>query len=226
MWVTCMRAWTWPAGSRLGDRPGTDMSPKRWVVVLKFVLWLGALSPGAWLVSGIFRGRLGANPIETLTHVTGMTTLVLLLLTLAVTPVRRLTGWNPVIRLRRPMGLFAFFYAMTHFSIWFVFDMVFDVTLMLADVVERPYITVGFTAFLILLPMALTSTKGWIRRLGKRWAVLHRGIYVASALGVVHYYWLVKADTRLPLLLGACLAVLLAFRTPYVRRKRVQKAAG
>jgi sulfoxide reductase heme-binding subunit YedZ len=201
------------------------MSSKRAVVALKVVLWLGALAPAAWLVSGIFRGRLGANPIETLTHVTGMTTLVLLLLTLAVTPVRRLTGWNPVIRLRRPMGLFAFFYAVTHFSIWFVFDMVFDVTLMLADVAERPYITVGFTAFLVLLPLALTSTKGWIRRLGKRWAVLHRGIYVASALGVVHYYWLVKADTRLPLLLGACLAVLLAFRMPYFRGRRAPKAA-
>ena len=190
------------------------MSTKRTILALKVVLWLGALAPGAWLVAGVFQGWLGANPIEKLTHVTGMTTLVLLLLTLTVTPLRRITGWNPVIRLRRPLGLFAFFYALGHFSIWFVFDMVFNVTWMLEDVVERPFITVGFTAFLILIPLALTSTKGWIRRLGKRWATLHKGIYLAATLGVVHFYWFVKADTRLPVLLGACLLVLLAFRTP------------
>jgi sulfoxide reductase heme-binding subunit YedZ len=190
------------------------MSTKRTVLALKVVLWLGALAPGAWLVAGIFLGWLGANPIETLTHVTGMTTLVLLLVTLSATPVRRLTGWNPVIRLRRPLGLFAFFYATVHFSIWFVFDMVFNVQWMLEDVAERPYITVGFTAFLILIPMALTSTKGWIRRLGRRWATLHKGIYVAATLGVIHFYWLVKADTRLPILLGGVLAVLLVLRAP------------
>ena len=190
------------------------MSTKRTILALKVVLWLGALAPGAWLIAGVFNGWLGANPIETLTHVTGMTTLVLLLVTLSVTPVRRLTGWNPVIRLRRPLGLFAFFYALGHFSIWFVFDMVFNVRWMLEDVAERPYITVGFAAFLVLLPMAITSTKGWIRRLGKRWSTLHKGIYLAATLGVVHFYWLVKADTRLPVLLGACLLLLLALRTP------------
>jgi sulfoxide reductase heme-binding subunit YedZ len=190
------------------------MTSKRTIVALKVVLWLAALAPGAWLAARIFEGRLGANPIETLTHVTGMTTLVLLLVTLSVTPVRRITGWNPVIRLRRPLGLFAFAYAVCHFSIWFVFDMVFNVTWMLQDVAERPYITVGFTAFLILIPMAVTSTKGWIRRLGKRWTTLHKGIYVAATLGVVHFYWLVKADTRLPVLLGLCLLVLLALRAP------------
>jgi sulfoxide reductase heme-binding subunit YedZ len=190
------------------------VTTKRTVLALKVVLWLGALAPGAWLVGGVLRGWLGANPIEKLTHVTGMTTLVLLLLTLTVTPLRRVTGWNPVIRLRRPLGLFAFFYALCHFSIWFVFDMVFNVAWMLEDVAERPFITVGFTAFLILIPMAATSTKGWIRRLGKRWATLHKGIYLAATLGVVHFYWLVKADTRLPVLLGACLLVLLALRTP------------
>lgn len=181
---------------------------------LKVVLWLGALAPGGWLVAGIFLGWLGANPIERFTHVTGMTTLVLLLLTLSVTPVRRLTGWNPAIKLRRPLGLFAFFYATCHFCIWFVFDMVFNLRWMLADVAERPYITVGFTAFLILIPMAVTSTRGWVRRLGPRWTTLHKGIYLAATLGVVHYYWLVKADTRLPVLLGACLLVLLVLRAP------------
>ncbi len=190
------------------------MSTKRTILTLKVVLWMGALTPGVWLLERLFRGRLGANPIETLTHVTGMTALVLLLLTLAVTPFRRISGWNPVIKLRRPFGLFAFFYAVCHFSIWFVFDMVFNLTWMLEDVAERPYITVGFAAFLFLIPMAITSTRGWIRRLGKRWATLHKGIYVAATLGVVHFYWLVKADTRLPVLLGACLLVLLALRTP------------
>ncbi len=190
------------------------MSPTRAVLALKMVLWLAALAPGAWLIGGIYRGWLGANPAETLTHVTGMTTLVLLLVTLAVTPARRLTGWNPVIRLRRPLGLFAFAYALTHFTIWFAFYNVFDVSAMVADVGERPYITVGFTAFLFLIPMAVTSTKGWIRRLGKRWTTLHKGIYVAAALGVVHFYWLVKADTRLPVTLGACLVALLILRVP------------
>lgn len=198
------------------------MNRKRTILALKVVLWLAALSPAAWLVAGIFRGSLGPNPIETLTHVTGMTTLVLLLVTLSVTPVRRLSGWNPVIKLRRPLGLFAFFYALLHFSIWFVFDMVFNWRWMVEDVAERPYITVGFAAFLVLIPLAVTSTKGWIRRLGKRWTMLHRGVYLAATLGVVHFYWLVKADTRLPLLLGACLAILLLLRvfTPGPRRGR------
>lgn len=193
------------------------MSTKAAVRSLKLVLWFGALAPGVWLVRGVFRGGLGANPIETLTHTTGMTTLVLLLLTLAVTPVRRLTGWNPVIRLRRPLGLFAFFYAVSHFSIWFVFDMVFNFGWMIEDVAERPYITVGMAALLLMIPLALTSTKGWIRRLGRRWATLHRLVYASAALGVVHYYWLVKSDTRLPIVLGLCFVILMVLRTPLAR---------
>jgi sulfoxide reductase heme-binding subunit YedZ len=190
------------------------MTPKRTVLTLKIVLWLGALAPGAWLVAGIFTGALGANPIEKLTRVTGMTALVLLMLTLTITPLRRRTGWNPIIKLRRPMGLFAFVYALTHFSIWFVFDMVFNVQYMLEDIAERRFITVGMAALLTLLPLALTSTRGWIRRLGKRWAKLHKAAYVATGLGVVHYFWLVKADTRLPLAFAAVLAVLLVARLP------------
>lgn len=186
-----------------------SVSPIR---ALKVALWLGALAPGAWLVRGVFQGTLGPNPIETLTHVTGMTALVLLLVTLAVTPVRRLTGWNPVIRLRRPLGLFAFFYATVHLVIWFVFDMVGNVAWMLEDVAQRPYITVGFAAFVLLVPLAVTSTRGWIRRLGKRWATLHRLVYPATALGVVHYFWLVKSDIRLPSLLAACFGVLMLAR--------------
>jgi len=204
------------------------MKQGRAILALKVVLWLGALAPGAWLVGGIFRGWLGANPAEKLTHVTGMTTLVLLLLTLVVTPTRRITGWNSAIKLRRPLGLFAFAYAFTHFTIWFAFYNVFNIDYMIADVAERPYITVGFGAFLVLIPLAVTSTKGWIRRLGKKWSTIHKGIYVAATLGVIHFYWLVKADTRLPVALGACLLVLLALRVrgPAQRRATGQAEAG
>lgn len=195
------------------------MISKRAIVGLKVLLWLSALAPGAWLAAGAFTGGLGVNPIEKLTRVTGMTTLVLLLVTLSVTPIRRITGWNPIIRLRRPLGLFAYFYAVVHFSIWLAFDMVFNLGWMVEDIIERKYITVGMTALLILTPLALTSTRGWIRRLGKRWTKLHRGVYVAAALGVVHYYWIVKADPRLPLALGACLALLLAARAPFLSRR-------
>ena len=190
------------------------MNEKRAILALKSLLWAGALTPGTWLVAGLYLGWVGVNPIEKLTHVTGMTTLVLLLLTLTITPVRRWTGWNPIIRLRRPMGLFAFFYAVVHFSIWFAFDMVFNVTWMVEDILERRYITVGMAALLTLTPLAVTSTKGWIRRLGKRWTKIHRGAYLATALGVTHYFWLVKADTRLPILLGGCLGILLVVRIP------------
>ena len=206
------------------------MDQKKAIFGLKLVLWLSALAPVAWLgaafyfdtlpTSPIETVTLGANPIEKLTHVTGMTTLVLLLITLSVTPIRRLTGWNRVIKLRRPLGLFAFFYAFLHFSIWVGLDQTLVWSWMVEDVIERPYITVGFTGFVILIPLALTSTTGWIRRLGKRWTVLHRGIYVTATLGVIHFYWLVKADVRLPLLLAACLVVLLGYRVVFNLQKR------
>ncbi len=206
------------------------MTTKATVRSLKVVLWIAALAPAAWLVRGVMQGELGANPIETLTHTTGMTALVLLLVTLAVSPVRKLSGWNPVIRLRRPLGLFAFFYAVCHFSIWFVFDMVFNVGWMLEDIAERPYITVGMAALLLLIPLAVTSTRGWIRRLGKRWAKLHRLVYVATGLGVLHYFWLVKSDYRLPSFLAVCLLILLIARAPIARltapRKPVERSTG
>lgn len=201
------------------------MSTQRSVLGLKVLLWLGALAPGAWLVIGFFRDDLTANPIEKITHVTGLTALVLLIVTLAVTPIRRYSGWNPIAKLRRPLGLFAFFYAFVHFGIWAGLDMTFVWEWMLEDIAERPYITVGFSAFIVLVPLALTSTQGAIRRLGKRWGILHRGAYLAAALGVVHFYWLVKADTRLPLSLGAALVVLLALRVPAWREKRARRAA-
>lgn len=194
------------------------MSRKRAVLALKVVLWIGALSPAVWLTVGYFQGWLGANPIEKMTRVTGMTAIVLLLITLAVTPFRRLSGWNPIIQLRRPLGLFAFFYGLLHFSVWFVFDSLFDFGYMIEDIKERRYITVGMAALVILIPLALTSTRGWIRRLGKRWTKLHRATYVAAGLAVVHYFWLVKADTRLPIVFGVVLVVLLGLRHPYFKR--------
>lgn len=199
------------------------MTKQRVVLGLKVVLWVGALAPAVWLTVGYVQGWLGANPIEKMTRVTGMTAIVLLLTTLAVTPFRRLTGWNPIIQLRRPLGLFVFFYGLLHFSVWFVFDSLFDFGYMLEDIKERRYITVGMAALLILLPLALTSTKGWIRRLGKRWTKLHRLTYVAAALAVVHYFWLVKVDTRLPIVYGVILAGLLTLRHP--RFKRGKKPA-
>ncbi len=206
------------------------MNEKRAILGLKVVLWICALTPAAWLGAAFYfdayaanpvaKLSLGANPIEKLTHVTGMTTLVLLLITLSVTPVRRLTGWNRVIKLRRPLGLFAFFYAFLHFSIWSGLDQTFVWAWMIEDVIERPYITVGFAGFIILIPLAITSTTGWIRRLGTRWATLHHGVYLTATLGVIHFYWLVKADVRLPLFLGVCLTLLLGWRVVFSIRKR------
>ncbi len=197
----------------------------RAVLGLKLFLWAGATAPAAWLAAGFFLGWLGANPIEKLTHVTGMTTLVLLLATLAITPVRRLSGWNPVIRLRRPLGLFAFFYALLHFSIWMVLDLGFELAWVWEDIAERPYITVGFTAFVLLIPLALTSTKASIRRLGRRWTKLHSLVYVSTALGSVHFYWLVKADVRLPVLLAGVYVLLMALRVRHwLARRRAATA--
>lgn len=194
---------------------------------LKVLLWVSALMPAAWIGAGFFLGWLGVNPIEKVTHVTGLTTLILLLITLGVTPTRRMTRWNPVIQLRRPLGLFAFFYASLHFSIWMALDLSFQLSWIWEDIIERPYITVGFTGFVLLIPLAITSTKGWIRRLSRRWTILHRLVYVTAALGVIHFYWQVKADTRLPILLGTILAVLLATRIPFwLRKKRRRQAAA
>jgi sulfoxide reductase heme-binding subunit YedZ len=194
---------------------------RRAVLGLKVLLWLGALAPATWLLVGWFLGWLGPNPIETLTHVTGMSALVLLLVTLGVTPARRLSRWNPVIRLRRPLGLFAFFYAALHLTVWAVLDLGLELSWAAEDIAQRPYITVGMAAFVLLVPLAATSTRGWVARLGKRWSRLHALVYVSTALGIVHFYWLVKSDVRLPLLLGAIFAALMASRVPaWVRGRR------
>ena len=182
----------------------------RW---FKPVVFLACLMPLALLGWKAYNNALGANPIEVITHATGDWTLRFLLITLAVTPIRKLIGVLWLIRYRRMFGLFAFFYGTLHFLTYIWLDKFFDVHEMLHDVAKRRFITVGFTGFVLLIPLALTSTKGWIRRLGgKRWQALHRLIYFSAIAGVIHYWWLVKADIRDPLKYGAILAVLLGYR--------------
>jgi sulfoxide reductase heme-binding subunit YedZ len=190
----------------------------RWA---KVAVFLAALTPLLVLLWGAFVKRdLGANPLEYITHYTGDWTLRFLLITLGVTPLRMLLNRPAITRFRRMLGLFAFFYGCQHLLTWLWFDRQFDVAGMIEDVAERVYITVGMAGFLTMVPLAVTSTSGWVRRLGfKRWQRLHRLVYLAPAAGVVHYYWLVKSDVRLPLMYGAILAALLAFRVVAWRRK-------
>jgi methionine sulfoxide reductase heme-binding subunit len=168
-----------------------------------------------WLRDGLF--GLGANPIERVLHHTGWWALLLLLTTLAVTPLRRLTGLNQLARARRPLGLFAFFYATLHLTIYVGLDQLFAWAFIVEDVIQRPFITVGVVAWAILLPLAVTSTRAWVRRLGRRWVALHRLIYLAAPLGILHYFWKVRADTRLPLLFAAAFALLMLLRLPWRR---------
>jgi methionine sulfoxide reductase heme-binding subunit len=172
------------------------------------------LLPAAWLGYRASIGRLTANPIEFITLQTGWWALALLLATLAVSPLRRLTRWNAIIRLRRTIGLFAFFYATLHLLTYITLDRFFDFSHIGADILKRPYITVGFAAFLMLLPLAVTSTRNWVRRLGRRWQQLHWLVYPATALAILHFYWkkASKADVSEPLLFAGILAALLAFR--------------
>jgi sulfoxide reductase heme-binding subunit YedZ len=179
----------------------------------KFVLFLLSLSPLGYLGWRAYQGQLTANPIEYVQHFTGDWTLRFLLITLSITPLRKLLNLPDLIRFRRMLGLFAFTYVCLHFLTYIGPDQAFSLAGMGKDVAKRPFVTVGFTGFVLLIPLALTSTKGWIRRLGgKRWQALHRLIYVTTLCGVIHYYWLVKSDHRLPLLYGAILAVLLLYR--------------
>lgn len=181
--------------------------------VSKPLVFLACLAPLALLAWRGAAGRLGANPIETITHGTGDWALRFVLISLAVTPVRIITGWNVLIRFRRMLGLFGFFYASLHLLTYVWLDQFFDVGAMLKDVGKRPFITVGGAAFLSLVPLAATSTAGAIRWLGgRRWQRLHRLAYLAAAFGIVHYWWLVKADVRLPLTYGALVVGLLGFR--------------
>jgi len=182
----------------------------KWV---KAAVFLAALVPLSWLVWGFFHDLLGGNPVEYITHSTGDWAMRFLLTTLAITPLRRLTNQQYLLRFRRMLGLFAFFYACLHFVTYLWLDQSLDLAAMAKDVLKRPFITAGFAAFVAMIPLAVTSTKKMIARLGgKRWQMLHRLIYFSAIAGVVHYWWLVKSDIRKPLLYGAILTVLLGFR--------------
>ncbi len=194
-------------------------NPRRTILLLKTGIWVVGLAPVVWLGAGFFQRSLGINPVEKIIHIQGRVTLVLLLATLAVTPVRRLTGWNRIIQLRRLLGLFAFAHACIHFLSYAGLEQLFAFSYILDDVRDRRYITVGFAGLVLLVPLAVTSTKGWIRRLGKRWQRLHRLAYLATALGVLHYYWEVRADTFWPLVAALTLAALLAVRVVYRKKK-------
>jgi len=191
---------------------------------LKILVFALCLLPLALLVFDLSLDRLSANPIDDITDRTGIWTLRLLMSTLAVTPLRRLTGWSALMPFRRMLGLFAFFYAALHFSTYLVLDQFFAWDEILLDIGKRPYITVGFSTLVILIPLAVTSTKKMIRRLGgKRWQLLHRLVYLAATGGVIHYLWLVKADTSRPLTYGGILALLLGFRLVFFLKQRLKK---
>ena len=182
----------------------------KWTKVAVFLL---AMVPAGILAWKLFTGNLGPDPVQTLQHGTGNWTLRFLVITLCITPLRRMLKLPQFIRFRRMLGLFAFFYVCLHFLTYLGPDQSFDFAGMLKDVGKRPFITVGFAGFLLLIPLAITSTAGMIRRLGgKRWRILHRLIYVTAILGVIHYYWLVKSDVRKPLEYGAMVAALLLWR--------------
>ena len=184
---------------------------------IKAGVFLAALVPFGVVAAAAASGELGANPVEALIHHFGEWALRLMLATLAVTPLRRLTGWSQAVRLRRMLGLFAFFYAVLHLATYVVLDRSLLVEEILEDLTERPYVMVGFAGFVLLVPLAATSTNAMIRRLGgRRWRLLHRLAYVAAAAGVVHFWWLVKADVREPFIHAAVLALLLALRLPPV----------
>lgn len=200
------------------------MTAAQWVGrVLRPAVWFGGAIPAALLVQRFLHDDLGANPAEKLEHFTGTVALVTVLVTLCVTPLRRVTGINALIKLRRPIGLWAFAYACMHVSCYLVFDQSLDWGEILKDIAKRPYITVGFTAFLILLALAATSTQWSIRTLGKKWQALHRLIYVGAALGVIHYLWSVKRDVTVPAGLGMVLVGLLALRVRPAARAAIRE---
>lgn len=207
------RAQRSPAEVRRRRRPGA------WPW-LSIVVHLGSLVPLAWLIWQFLHDQLTVNPIQALTLRTGKYALVLLVLSLACTPLSTFLGWRQVLRVRRALGLYAFLYVGLHFLIFVGLDYGFDWGLLREAIFEKRFALVGFLAFLLLLPLAITSTRGWMRRLGQAWKRLHRLVYVAALLAVVHYMWAVKADLREPLAYGAAVVILLALRLPFVRRLR------
>jgi len=197
---------------------------KKSIRILKVLLFLLGLAPLTKLALenfGVAGMSLGANPIEELIHRLGIWGLNFLLITLAVTPLRRLTGKSWLLRFRRMLGLFAFFYVLMHFLTYAGLDQRFDLPVIFEDIAERPFITVGFTAFLLLIPLAITSTNAMMRRLGRRWQKLHRLVYIIAILGVVHFYWQVKLDTLEALIYAAILAVLLGYRLKGRKHERI-----
>ncbi len=207
------------SGGKSGDTTGGAQAAKvaagpRWLRWAKVAVFVAAWYPLARIVFFGVTDRLGANPIEFITRSTGLWTLVFLCITLAVTPLRRLTGWNALLRFRRMLGLYAFFYAALHFTTYIWFDKWFDVAAMLKDVGKRPFITVGFAAFVLLVPLAVTSTKAMVRKLGRRWQSLHRLIYAIGVLAILHFWWLKsgKHDLILPKIYGAIMVALLGWR--------------
>jgi len=194
-----------PHPSSLFDMPDTKF--------IKLLIFVNALVPLTLLGWDAYHKNLGANPIEFATRATGILTLLFLLISLSVTPLRKITGANWLIKFRRMLGLFAFFYGCLHLLTYVWFDQFFAVTKIIEDVISRPFIAVGMASFLLLVPLAITSTNAMVKRLGgKRWARLHKSVYLVAIGGVVHYYMLVKSDTRLPLAFGAVLALLLIYR--------------
>jgi sulfoxide reductase heme-binding subunit YedZ len=193
--------------------------------LLKPLVFIAALVPAILLARALYTGNLGVNPAETLQLETGIWTLRFLVITLAITPARRLTGWHRIIQYRRMLGLFAFFYGTLHFFSYLALDQVFSLEGMLDDVAKRPFITAGFVAFVSMVPLALTSTKSWIRRLGRRWQMLHRLVYVAGVAGAVHYIWKVKVVIGPPVYYALIVTVLLAFRVAWTLRgaRRVRR---
>ena len=191
------------------------------LAVGRTLVWCVGLAPVAWIAYGITNDALGAEPVREMQHVTGLSTLIALLCSLAVTPLRQVSGVAELVRLRRPIGLFAFFHASLHLLTYVVFDQSLDVALIVEDIIEHPWVLAGFTGWLIMVPLAATSTAGMIRRLGgARWRMLHRGVYLAAIAGVLHFLWLVKKDVREPYLYAAILAVLLLARLPLWKRRR------
>lgn len=191
---------------------------------VKLVIFVNSLVPLAMLGWDWSRNEVGANPLEFVTHITGTLTLVYLLITLAVTPLRRLSNQPWLVKLRRMVGLFAFFYGCLHLITYLWFDRFFKVGSIFSDVAKRPFIAIGMAGFLLMVPLAVTSTNKMVKRIGgKRWNRLHKLIYVAGAAGVVHYWMLVKADTRIPLMFGAALTVLLAYRLGAYAYKSLSK---
>lgn len=198
---------------------------------VKALVWLACIWPGADLIYHTFWGDLGVNPVETLQHTTGEASLIMLLCSLAVTPVRRFTGWNRVQSLRRLLGLWAFFYGFMHFLSYILFDQAClywsdcQLRAVLDDVLKRKFILSGVVSLLAMVPLALTSTQGWIRRLGRKWQTLHRLAYVAGAAGAIHFIWKTKVPEPRPYIFGAILVFLLASRVWFSWRKRRAEAA-